>query len=62
MKGNPTGVTALKLLTLTALLLAPLAALHAGRDLPEVPSFGKLRVGSFRPLETCGAMTSNDRN
>jgi hypothetical protein len=32
---------------LTALLLAPLAALHAGRSLPEVPNLGKLRVGSF---------------
>ena len=31
MKGSPTGVTALKLLTLTALLLAPLAWRHTGR-------------------------------
>jgi len=51
-----------KLIALTALLLAPLAALHAGRDLPEVPIFGKLRIGSFQPLENCGAMTSNDWN
>jgi len=31
-------------LFLTALQLAPLAALHAGRILPEVPNFGKLRA------------------
>jgi len=47
---------------LTALLLAPLAALHAGRNLPGVPTFGKLRAGSFQALETPGAMASNDWN
>ena len=47
---------------LTALLLAPLAALHAGRDLTEVPSFGELRVGFLQPLENRGAMTTNDWN
>jgi hypothetical protein len=49
-------------LILTTLLLAPPAALHASRTLPEVPSFGKPRVGSFRPLENHGATTSNDWN
>ncbi len=47
---------------LTALLLAPLATLHTGRDLPEVPRFGILRAGSFQPLEIPGVMTSNDWN
>ena len=45
---------------LTALLLAPLAALHANRLLPEVPSFGKLRVGFFQALEKHGTLTSNE--
>ena len=31
--------------SLTALLLAPLGALHAGRTLPGVPRFGILRAG-----------------
>ena len=44
---------------LTALLLAPLTALHAGRPLPKVPRFGKFRVSSFQPLENRDAMTSN---
>ena len=47
---------------LTALLLAPLAALCKGRTLPEVPRFGKLRVGFVQPLEKIGAMTSHDWN
>jgi hypothetical protein len=51
-----------RLTLLTALLLAPLAALPANRTLPEVPNFGKLRVGSFQPLENRGAMTSKDWN
>jgi hypothetical protein len=42
---------------LTALLLAPLAALHAGRNLPEVPRFGKLRAGSFQALDNHGTQT-----
>ncbi|MCX7008235.1 MAG: hypothetical protein NTY53_13480 [Kiritimatiellaeota bacterium] len=58
----------------TALLLAPLAAPHVRRNLPEVPSFGKLRVGSFQSLaakgcpsrkarlENRGTMTSNAWN
>jgi hypothetical protein len=46
----------------TALLLAPLAALHAKRNLPEVPRFGELRAGSFQPLENRGAMASDDWN
>jgi hypothetical protein len=37
-------------LTLTALLLAPLAALHATRNSPGVPRLGKLRAGSFQAL------------
>jgi hypothetical protein len=47
---------------LTTLLLAPLAALHATRNLPGVPRFGILRAGSFQALETSGAMASNDWN
>jgi hypothetical protein len=43
---------------LAVLLLAPLAALHAKRNLPGVPMFGKSRVGSFQPLENRGAMGS----
>ncbi|MBM4156965.1 MAG: hypothetical protein FJ221_18365 [Lentisphaerae bacterium] len=39
---------------LTALLLAPLAAMHAGRNLPGVPTFGELRAGSFQALENTG--------
>jgi hypothetical protein len=46
------------ILAFTALLLATLAALHAGRILPEVPNFGKIRVGSFQALETLGATAS----
>jgi len=46
----------------TALLLAPLAALNVRRNLPKVPSFGKLRVGSFQSLENRGTMTSNAWN
>ncbi|MCX7010195.1 MAG: hypothetical protein NTY53_23645 [Kiritimatiellaeota bacterium] len=48
------------LMVLTALLLAPLAALHAGRTLPDVLGFGKLRVGFFQALENRGAMASNE--
>jgi hypothetical protein len=47
---------------LTVLLLAPLAALHATRNLPGVLKFGKLRGSSFQALETFGAMASNDWN
>jgi hypothetical protein len=39
-----------------------LAALHAKRNLLGVPRFGKLRAGSFQPLESRDAMTSNDWN
>jgi len=38
-------------LLLTALLLAPLAALHAERKLPGIPEFGILRAGSFQALQ-----------
>jgi hypothetical protein len=48
--------------SLTALLLAPLAALHATRNSPGVPGFGKLRAGFFQALETFGAMTSKAWN
>ena len=45
------------------LLAVPLfATLHADRDLPGVPGFGKLRAGSFQALETLGAMASNGWN
>jgi len=47
---------------LTALLLAPLAALHAERKLPEIPEFGILRAGSFQALEKHGTQTSNAWN
>jgi hypothetical protein len=47
---------------LTALLLAPLAALHAKRNLLEGPRFGKLRADFFQALENLGAMASNDWN
>ena len=47
---------------LTALLLAPLAAVHAKRTLPGVPEFGKLRAGSFQALENRSAVTSNEWN
>jgi hypothetical protein len=47
---------------ITALLLAPLTALHATRNLPGVPKFGKLCAGFFQALETFGATASNDWN
>jgi hypothetical protein len=47
---------------LTVLLLAPLAALHTGRALPELPRFGKLRGGFFQALENRGLRTSNAWN
>jgi hypothetical protein len=47
---------------LTALLLAPLAALHAEQNLPGVPRLEKLRAGSFHSLEIFGATASNDWN
>jgi hypothetical protein len=52
----------LTLTLLTALLLAPLAALNAKRNVPGVPGFGILRAGAFRALETFGATASNDWN
>ena len=51
-----------KLALLAALLLAPLAALHATRNLPGVPRLGILRVGFFQALETFDAMISNAWN
>ena len=47
---------------LTAVLLAPLAALHDGRNVPEGPRSGILRAGSFQALEIFVAMASNDWN
>ncbi len=47
---------------LAALLLAPLAALHAGRHFPGLPTTEKLRPHFFQALETFGAMASNDWN
>jgi hypothetical protein len=47
-------------LTLPSLLLATLATLHAGRSLPGVPGFGKLRLLGFQPMESRGTMTSSD--
>ena len=42
---------------LAALLLAPLAALNLARALPEVPSFGILRVGFFQAFEIVYLLT-----
>jgi hypothetical protein len=47
---------------LTALLLAPLAALHARQNTPGVPRLGILRAGAFQALETLGATACNDWN
>jgi hypothetical protein len=47
---------------LTALLLAPLAALHAKENSPGVPRFGILRADFFQSLENLGATASNDWN
>jgi hypothetical protein len=47
---------------LTILLLAPLAALHATRNLPGVPKFGKLHVVLFQALENHATHTSNRWN
>jgi hypothetical protein len=47
---------------LTALLLAPLAALNLARALPEVPRFGILHAGFFQSLENRGVLASNDWN
>jgi len=47
---------------LTALLLAPLAALHAKRNWPGIPMIGELRAGPFQAREILGAMTSKDGN
>ena len=44
----------LTFLALTVLLLASLAALHAGRTLQEIPSFGKPCIGFFQALEKHG--------
>ena len=44
MRGNPA--------LFPVLLLVPLATLHAGLTLTEVPRFGKLRAGSFQSMET----------
>jgi hypothetical protein len=57
------GTTMKPILTfLAALLLVLLAALPAGRNLPGVPRFGKLRVGSFQALQFFGAMAFKARN
>ena len=46
----------------TALLLAPLAALQAGRHLPGFPTTGKLRAQNFQSLENSLSMIPNDWN
>lgn len=43
-------------------LTALRAALHAKRNLPGVPRFGKFRDGFFQALEILGAMTSKAWN
>jgi len=55
-------MTAPRALVLTALLLAPLAALRIGRNLPGIAEFGKLRADSFQALANHGTQTSNDWN
>jgi hypothetical protein len=52
----------MKTAVLTALLLAPLAALHAERNLPGVSKFGKLRAGFVQALENHGTQTSSAWN
>lgn len=52
----------LSLTFLTALLLAPLAVLHEGRNLPGFPGIGKLRAGSFQPVENRSVMAFTDWN
>jgi hypothetical protein len=47
---------------LAALLLAPLAALHAKENSPGVPRLGKFRAGSFQALETSVSLASNAWN
>jgi hypothetical protein len=47
---------------LAALLLAPLAALHAKRNLPGVSRFRKLRACFFQALENHSTQTSNAWN
>jgi hypothetical protein len=47
---------------LTALLLAPLAGLHAKEKSAGVPRLGKFRAGSFQALETSASLASNDWN
>ena len=42
-----------------ALLLAPLAPLHAKRNLPGVPRFRKLLACFFQALENHSTQTSN---
>jgi hypothetical protein len=42
--------------------LAPLATLHAGRNLLEVPRFGKLCPRFFQSLEKSSATISNNWN
>jgi len=49
-------------LIFAALMLVPLAVLHADRNLSEVPRFGKLRVGFFQGLEKPGRMLSDAWN
>jgi len=51
-----------QLFILASLLLASLAALHASRNLPEVPVFGKLRASFFQVLENHVTKISIDWN
>jgi hypothetical protein len=47
---------------LTALLLAPLATLHAKENSPGVPRTGKFRADFFQALETSASLASNAWN
>jgi hypothetical protein len=50
------------LTVLTALLLAPRAALHAKQNMPGVPRLGILRADFCQALEYIGATASNAWN
>jgi hypothetical protein len=47
---------------LTALLLAPLAALHAKRNVADFPKFGKRHGEDSQPLGSTVVTVSNDWN
>jgi hypothetical protein len=50
------------LILLRVLLFAPLAVVHAGRNMSGVPRLGIFRTDPFQALEIFGATASNDWN